>query len=272
MMQELFFSFELVKYGIISAILLGISLSFTSPFLILRKNSLFPHALTHILFFAIIVVSTFEAKIPDPLVYPVIFIIAMLSASTILLLKYIKFYEDTATAIITHFFLALGLIVAAKTSQYNAKLLSYLFGSVVGLTKKDLYQSVFLLVLTLLLFYKFYPLWVAQTTDESLPGINFKVANFFYLFLLTFQILVGIKIMGILLVSAFFVISGAVALKFSRGFMPTTGITAILNTLAILGGFIFSFLWDLPFSGAVVVFMGLYLVGFSIFRLVAEGK
>ena len=255
-MNTLWMSIELIKFGIISGIFLGISFAFTAPFLILRKNSLFPHALTHILFFAILSVSALPLISSELLQYFLIFGIAMLASSSILLFKRLRIYEDTATAIITHFFLALGLIIAAKTSRYDARLLSYLFGSIIGITKIELYQSIFLLAMTLLLFFKFSPLWTTQTTDEAVPGVNFQLANFFYLSLLTFQILTGIKVMGILLVSVFFVFSGAMALKLGKTLKKVILFTGLFNIFGVLGGVLLSVFWDLPFSAAVVVFMG----------------
>jgi len=246
---------KLVEFGLLSGVILGISFAFTAPFLILRKNSLFPHALTHVLFFAIILTSAVASKVPALLQYPFTLLVAIGATVFIPILKRFKIYEDTATAIITHLFLGLGLIIAAKTSQYDAKLLSYLFGSIVGLTRQDFQLSIFLLLTTVLLFFKFYPLWLTQTTDDAVPGISFQWAGACFLFLVTFQILIGVKIMGILLVSVLFVFSGAVALRISKTFKRTVLLTGFLNVLGIFGGFLLSVYLDLPFSGGVVLAM-----------------
>jgi zinc transport system permease protein len=267
-MENFLFSLHLVKYGILSGIFLGLALSLTSPFLILKKNALFPHALTHVLFFAIILTAVISEAIPSYLEYPLIAGITLLAVLTILIFKKcFKFYEDTATSIITHLFLGLALIIATKTYQYDARLLSYLFGSLVTVTKQDFYQSLIIFLLSLALFFKFYPLWVAQITDEELPGIDYKWANFFYLIAITLQILIGIKLMGVLLISTFFVFSGSVALRLSPNLKIAILITALLNVLGILGGSIISIFWDLPFSGSVVVFMSFYFIFLFIMKL-----
>ncbi|PMP97459.1 MAG: hypothetical protein C0169_03005 [Thermodesulfobacterium geofontis] len=259
-------SISLIKWGILSGILLGISISFTSPFLILKRNALFPHALTHIYFLAVILVALVSNKIPTLFSFPFIVIFTLLFTSLIWILKkQTKFYEDTATSIIAHLALGLALIIAAKTYQYDARILSYLFGSLIGVGYKDFCESLIVFFLTLVLFYKFYPLWIAQITDKELPGLNFKLANFSFLLLITLQIIIGVKLMGILLVSVLFIFSTSFVLQFIKSFKLLIFLISFLNILGILGGSTISILFDIPFSGAVVIFMSLY-VFISFFR------
>jgi len=254
-------SINLIKWGILSGIILGISISFTAPFLILKRNALFPHALTHIYFLAVILTSIISDKIPSFLSFPFISVFTLFFASLIWVLKkQTKFYEDTSTSIVAHLALGLALIIAAKTYQYDAKILSYLFGSLIGISSKEFYESFIVFILTLFLFSKYYPLWIAQLTDKELPGIDFKFANFFFLILITLQIIVGVKLMGILLVSVLFVFSTSSVLKFTKNFKFLILFTALLNILGIIGGILISILWDIPFSGAVVIFMSLYIL------------
>lgn len=255
-------SLDLVKWGILSGLILGISISFTSPFLILQRNALFPHALTHIYFLGIILTSLVLNKIPSFLSFPFITIFTLAISFLIWILKkQAKFYEDTSTSIIAHASMGLALIIASKTYQYDIRIFSYLFGSLIGITSKEFYESLIVLIFTLFLFFKYYPQWIAQFTDKELPGISFRFANFFLLVLITLQIIVGVKLMGILLVSALFVFPISSILKFIKSFKTLILLTGLLNILGILGGFLISIWWDIPFSGAVVIFMSLYILG-----------
>ena len=254
-------SINLIKWGLLSGILLGVSISFTSPFLILKRNALFPHALTHIYFLAVIITSLILNNLPFFLSFPFIVIFTLFFTSLIWILKkYTKFYEDTATSIIAHLALGLALIVATKTYQYDARILSYLFGSLLGITYKDFFESLIVFLFTLFLFYRFYPLWMAQITDKELPGLNFKLANFSFLILITLQIIIGVKLMGILLVSVLFVFSTTFVLQFIKSFKFLIIVICFLNIIGILGGALISIFFDIPFSGAVVIFMSLYIL------------
>jgi len=260
-MENILFYFTFAKWGIFSGLLFGFALSFTAPILILNKNALFPHALTHVLFLAIVLAISLDTFIPKGFNYFFIIGVTLLAMSGILFLKYIlSVYEDTATSIIAQIAMGIALIITAKTSQYNAQLLSYLFGSLLTVTKNDFWKSLIIALITLVGFCKFKSLWISQTIEKEIPGMNFKYSNLVFLIIITLQILIGIKLMGILLISTFFVLSSCIALKLASNFNQVILLCFILNILGILGGSLISVWWDVPFSGAVVIFMSLYLV------------
>lgn len=265
-MNDLLFSIGLVKYGLITGVLLGLSFAFTSPFLILRKNSLFPHALTHILFFAVIAVAVISEHLPSLLEYPLILGLSMCFIFLISLIQRVsKIYEDSSTSIVTGIALALAFVVIAKTSSYDAQLLSYFFGSLMIISKKEVYEALGIFLLTLIFFYRFYPFWITQTVDHFVPGVDFKWSNFVFLTLVTFQIFVSIKLIGILLASTFFVFSGTLALKISPNFKTVILLTAMLNTVCVMIGCLLSILLDIPFSSIAVLTLGFfYLLGLII--------
>ncbi len=258
-MELLKTSLELVKWGIFSGTFLGISIAFTGPFLVLRKNALFPHSLTHILFLALMIISVITQVLPDFCYYPLIILLTLL---TVFIMwnfkKLLLFYEDTTTSIITHLALALALVIAAKSFQYDTRLFSYLFGSLLTVTFKDVCESLIILILTFIFYFRFKEIWITQVIDLEVPGIDFKWGNLFFLLLITLQTLIGIKILGILLISSFFIFSSAVALRITNSFRSVVIITAFLNFLALLGGLLISFIWDIPYSASTVIFMSIY--------------
>ncbi|MBZ4680973.1 metal ABC transporter permease [Thermodesulfobacterium sp.] len=265
-MTELWLSLELLKYGLLAGIFLGISFAFTSPFLVLKRNSLFPHALTHVLFLAIILISIISEYFPNiftyPLLeYPIMGLVTLFCTSLVFVLKRtFRLYEDTATSIIASLALGIALILITKTSQYDTRLLSYLFGSLMTVTSKDMFNSLWIACLTLLVFYKYYPLWITQTTDHEIPGVNFKWANFWFLTILTLQVFISIKLMGVLLVSSLFVFTSVLGLKTGNNVKQTIFLTALTNLFSILSGTIVSLVWDIPFSSAVVLCMSFWLL------------
>lgn len=271
-MNELWLSLDILKYGLLSGVFLGISFAFTSPFLVLKRNSLFPHALTHILFLAIIFISVLSEFFPSLLAYPVLEypimgLIAFFCTFLIFFLKRkLKLYEDTATSIITSLALGIALIIIAKTSQYDTRLLSYLFGSLLVVSSKEVFDSLWIALLTGVVFFKYYPLWVTQTTDVEVPGIDFKWPNFFFLVVLTLQVFISIKLMGVLLVSSLFVFTSTFGLKIGKNLKQTILLTTLTNLLSLLTGMLFSILWDIPFSSAVVLCMSFWLLILLIFK------
>ncbi|MFN3504603.1 MAG: metal ABC transporter permease [Caldimicrobium sp.] len=248
------------KWGLLGGLFFAISTAFTSPYLLLQRNSLFPHALTHILLLSLFILSLISSSIPMFLHFFVLLIITLiLSSGIFLIIRLTHLFEDTATSLLTYLSLALALIIAAKSSQYDIALLNYLFGSLILVEKINVFESFVVLIISLLVFLKNKDLWLTQTIEKEIPGIDFKAPGLSFFFLITLQTIVGVKLMGVLLVSAFFVYSGALALKLSSSFKWVVPLTGLLNLLAILMGFILSIFFDLPFSASAILFMSVYL-------------
>ncbi|MEZ0344183.1 MAG: metal ABC transporter permease [Caldimicrobium sp.] len=260
--MELLFYLELFKWGLLAGICFAISTALTAPFLVLQRNSLFPHAITHILLLSLLLLSLFKDFFPVFLEFPFLLTVTLfLSYLIYFLARTLHLFEDTSTSILTYLSLGLALLIAGKTSQFDVTLLNYLFGSFLTVDKKDYIESFFVLILTLILFYHFKDLWLAKCFEEEIPGIELKKSQALFLLLITLQSIVGVKLMGVLLVSSFFVFSSATALKISSSFAQAIYLSVFFNLLSLLFGFILSIHFDFPFSGAVVIFMGLYILG-----------
>ena len=265
--MELQFYLELFKWGILAGICFAISTALTSPFLVLQRNSLFPHAITHILLLSLLLLSLFKNFLPVFLHFPFLLIVTLFVGYLIhFLTKTLRIFEDTSTSILTYLSLGLALVIAGKTSQFDMTLLNYLFGSFLTVDKKDYVESFLVMLITLFLFYYFKDLWLARCFEEEIPGIDFKKSQALFLLLVTLQSIVGVKLMGVLLVSSFFVFSSTMALKISSSFSQAISLSLFFNLLAIIFGFIFSVYFDLPFSSAAVIFMGLGILGLLIFK------
>lgn len=261
LLETLFEYIYLFKWGLITGVLFALASSFTSPFVILKRNALFPHALTHIMLLSFLSVAVFSPLIPVSLHFFLILFITLFLTYTIhILIKGSRLYEDTATSIVTHLSLGFALMLASKTSQYDATLLNYLFGSLLTVEKKETFEGLLVLLISSASYLKFRYLWLTETLEREVPGLNYGKSNLFLLLMITLQIMIGVKLMGVLLVTSFFVFSPTLALRLSPSFAWVIPITGALNLLAILGGFTISVAFDIPFSASAIIFMGSYIV------------
>lgn len=252
---------ELFKWGLLAGISLSISTALVSPFLILQRNSLFPHAITHLLLLSLLLLSLFKTFLPSFLHFPFLILITLLLSFLIYLLtKGLKIFEDTSTSIVTYLSLSLSLVIAGKTAQFDLTLLNYLFGSFLTVNRGDFVESLLVLFITIGFFYFFKDLWLAKCFEEEIPGIKLKRSQAFFYLLITLQSIVGVKLMGVLLVSSFFVFSATTALKLSSSFYRGILLSVLLNLIALFMGFTLSLSFDIPFSSALVIFMGLYVL------------
>ncbi len=123
-----------------------------------------------------------------------------------------KLSEDTVIGILFAFTMALGIIFVGLSNSYNVDLFGYLFGSILSITRTDLWVILILGASVLILIALFFKELLFICFDEEMAAVYGIPVNALYTLLLSLialTVVVAIKIVGIILVSAFLVIPAA---------------------------------------------------------------
>lgn len=168
--------------------------------------------------------------------------------------------EDTAVGVFTVAGMAIG-VVAISFLETNVDLFGLMFGNILTVDPRDLLAlaAASALVVVLLVLY-FRPLLLASIDEDGAfaAGVNVARMRLLVLILLALTVVVALKVVGILLVSALLVLPGAVARAlFSRwpGFLLGSVAAALVM---VLGGLLLSIALDVP-SGAAIILTGTLL-------------
>jgi zinc transport system permease protein len=168
--------------------------------------------------------------------------------------------EDTAVGVFTVAAMAIG-VVAISFLESNVDLFGLMFGNILTVDPADLLAlgAASVLVLALLALY-FRPLLLASIDEDGAfaAGVNVARMRLLVLVLLALTVVVALKVVGILLVSALLVLPGAVARPLSSrwpGFL--LGSIGASFTM-VLGGLLLSVALDVP-SGAAIILTGTIL-------------
>ena len=124
--------------------------------------------LSHVGFGALAVAMAFHWA-PLPVAIPVVVVAAFL---LLRLSENSKIKGDSAIALIASSSLAIGVTVISLASGQNADVYSYMFGSILAMSKSDVYLSILLSAFVLILFILFYPRIFAVTFDENFAKNN----------------------------------------------------------------------------------------------------
>jgi zinc transport system permease protein len=177
---------------------------------------------------------------------------------------------DTAIGIFFPLAMALGVIFIGMSDQYNVDLFGYLFGNILAITRQDLIViAVFggLVLLSTVLFFKEL-LFVAYDREVALvSGMPVAFLDHFFLTILALSVVISMKIIGIILVSALLVIPGAAASQITRRYDSMIAFSILIALISTSGGLIISYYADLP-SGATIV----SLASFIFFAAFAVGQ
>ncbi len=261
------FSYAFFWKALVAGVAFGLAAAPTGLFLIIRRDSLLPHALTHVAFTGVALGLLVKGA---PLLLALV--VTILAAFLVLEIRErATLYEDTAVGILASLGLALAVVMASWARSYDVRLLTYLFGNILVLRDQEVWLSVGLSLGALLILWRWgRPLFYVSFDEESAhtQGLPVKGLKFLLAALTATLVVLGMKMVGLLLVSALMVIPGAAALEVSRGLRQSLGLSALLGAFSVAGGLVSSALLNLPPSGAIVLFSGgLFLLSLAIKKL-----
>lgn len=162
---------------------------------------------------------------------------------------------DTAIGILFAAAVSLGIIFLSLRDHGSSDAFAYLFGSILTISKTDLWAAVGIFLLGLLTLRRMWGRWAYATFDEEAAiadGIRTSRDQYVLTVLLAVTIVVSIKVVGILLIAAFLVIPAASARLLSNTFGSMTLIAVLTGVSCVLAGLLVSYSWNLP-AGAVII-------------------
>lgn len=165
---------------------------------------------------------------------------------------------DVVLAILFYGGIAFGVLLIAAAGGTNATLLGYLFGSISTVTWTDVWVSVAMsgvivivgLGLRSALFSVSHDQEFARATGLPVAALNMVVAV-----LAALTVTVSMRVVGVLLVSALMILPVAIAQLLTHSFARTMGLAMALGTVLTLAGISITLVHDLQ-PGALIVVLG----------------
>ena len=220
-------------------------------FVVWRRMAYFGDTLAHAALLGIALGLLLEL----PLQTSIMAFCLLLAIALVLLQKQRRLASDTLLGILSHTTLALGLIVISLMESVRVDLMGLLFGEILAVSQTDLYWVYgcdLVAVLALVIFWR--PL-LAISVDEELAAIDGVPVGWVRLGLMSLIAMVialGMKVVGILLITSLLIIPAATARLFSRTPEQMALAATVIGTLAVGGGLAASMHWDLPAGPAIV--------------------
>ena len=246
------FSYHFMQRALVVGVLVSLCAALLGVSLVLKRYSMIGDGLSHVGFGALAIASAFNLA-PLAVAVPTVVVAAVL---LLRLSRSSKVNGDAAIAMISSSALAIGVITVSLTSGMNTEVSSYMFGSVLSLSRSDAVLSVILSVAVLALFILFYPRIFAVTFDETFSratGTKTEAYNMLLAVLTAVTVVLGMRMMGALLISSLIIFPALSAMRVCKSFRAVVITAALISVLCFVVGVTVSYFLETPTGASIVV-------------------
>ena len=245
-------AYDFMQRALLSGATIAVLCSVVGMFLVLRRYSLFGDAIAH---------SSFGGVALGLLmgVYPLWMAYVVSIVSAVLITKLREKFDisgDAAIAVMLSSGIAVALVIIGLSGGFSIDIFSFLFGSILLVSAND---TILVLALTgsiLLVILYFFKQILYSTFDEKqalVSGINVSRMNYLIIFMAGLTVVTAIQLVGVLLISALFVIPNIAAMMAGRGFRSTMAISIGISVSSVIVGILLSYMINIAPAGSIVL-------------------
>lgn len=261
-----FLEYDFMQRALIAAALVGLIAPLIGVFLVQRRLALLGDGMGHVALMGVgLAFLLGTAPVPTAMVT------AALGA---FLIEFIRNRSrtagDVALALLFYGGIAGGVLFASLApGKASSSLNSYLFGSLSTVAASDIWALIALAVTVLVILAIFGRELFAVSLDPDIAqvqGIKVRVMSTLMAVLAAIVVVVGMRVVGLLLVSAIMIVPVAAAQQLTRSFRSTAVIAVVIGSIASIAGLAGSFYIEVPPGPAIVI---LALACFAVLALIA---
>lgn len=259
----------LIRAPLIGSMLMCLSAGLIGSIVFLRKESLLGEALSHAAYpgiaIGLLIGSFFEDRL-----FSVIFGGAATALLGLLLMQYLKkrlsLFPDSAMTFVLALFFGIGVTLSSylqfSFSTLYREMLLYLYGQAATMTDRHVLLYLILSALTVLLFAFFYKEIKAILLDRNfalLAGLPVKRVDFLMHLLMVLAIALGMRSVGVVLISAMLIAPAVSARQFTFRFFPFIVLSSLFGMFFAFVGTVLSLQSaDIPTGPAIVLVASLF--------------
>ena len=206
------FTYPFILRAFAVGILVSLCAALLGVPLVLKRYSMIGDGLSHVSFGALAVAVACGFA-------PLAFSVPVVVASAFLLLRiaeHSRIGADAAIAVLSASALAIGIVVTSLTTGMTTDVDSYMFGSILAMSRGDVALSVTLAAAVLALFILFYHRLFAVTFDESFSratGVKVGAYHSLLALLTALTVVLGMRMMGAMLISSLIIFPALSAMR-----------------------------------------------------------
>ena len=246
------FHYPFIVRAFVVGILVSLCASLLGVSLVLKRYSMIGDGLSHVSFGALAVAVACGFS-------PLWFSIPVVVVAAFVLLRVAEKSRVSADAIIAVFSasaLSVGILVTSLTTGMTTDVDSYMFGSILAMSRSDVALSVTLTLAVLVLFIVCYHNLFAVTFDERFSrasGVRVDAYKTLLSVLTALTVVLGMRMMGAMLISSLIIFPALSAMRLFKSFRGVVICAGILSVVCFCAGLCASYLLSTPVGATVVI-------------------
>lgn len=254
--------FEFMRQAIAIGISLGILGAVVGSYLILQQMGMMSGVISHAVLPGISIAFFLEINVAIGA-----FIGGVLSALVVMgIQKRSRIKVDAAMALTLTSFLALGVILITTLETNQINLDEILFGDILGVTSGDVWRTLIITAIILILtklFYKELEFYTFDPLGAKACGLPVNLLYFGLICAITLTIVASMQTVGVLLVMSLLVGPAITAYLLVKELANMMIVGAIIGAFSSMMGMYGSYYFDLPSGAAIVmVIFAFFLLAF----------
>ncbi len=256
-------SYPFLVRALVGGLCIALCASLLGVSLVLKRYSMIGDGLSHVSFGALSVAVAFGWA-------PLLVSIPVVTVAAVLLLRITgngKIKSDAAIAMISAGSLAIGIIVTSLTTGMTTDVSSYMFGSILAMSRTDVQLAVVLSAVVLGMFVFCYNKIFAVTFDESFAratGVRVDGYNLTIAVLTAVTIVLGMRMMGAMLISSLIIFPALTSMRVFKSFRGVVICSGAAAVICFFIGLVLSYVYSIPAGASVVV---VNMAAFGLFAL-----
>jgi zinc transport system permease protein len=252
-MSELF-SYSFMLRALAAAVLVGLTCSTLSFFVVLKRLSFLGAGISHTALGGIAIGLVTGI---NPVLTGSVFAVGA-AVSTGYISKAGKVSEDTIIGVFYAFGMALGIALISTFKGYYPELFSLLFGNILAVSNQDLWLMTAVSTVIILFLLLFFKELLAICFDEEMALAGGLPVNLLYMGLLAaigLTIMISVQLVGVVLVAALIVIPGATGFRLCTNYRGMFVLSLVTGISGSVGGLLLSYYYPIPPGAAIVLLM-----------------
>ncbi len=267
----MYFQYPFVRRALIVGVLIALCASLLGVTLVLKRFSFIGDGLSHVAFGIMCAAAIMHISNDMLLILPVTILCAVLLLSGG---SKVKIKGDAAIAMLSVSALAVGYLlmnVFATSANVSGDVCTTLFGStsILTLTRGQVWLSVFLSIFVIVVYIVFYNRIFAVTFDETFSkatGLQVKKYNLLIAVVIAVIIVLAMKLVGSLLISALIVFPALSAMRLFKNYRAVIICSAFLSVICAAFGIVTAVVAGTPVGSTIVAvdlaaFLLSYVIG-----------